>query len=521
MLAAVLMVLYIAALVAALVLIVLILRARRLSPATVGLSVYIVTSALWTVIAIYLLLNRSTDGVMPTVWITVVVSFLVVAVRILGHALSDAAWRPSRRYLVGLVPHPAAMVTIASVPALHGLIVSVDAQGQSHYAAGYWAHAIVCYVLALHAGFLLVRARRQVQALVGYSNAVVLLPWTLPVLVNGFSVWQDGPLGIDYTPVTFVVSFAVVGRAMTTDGLASIMPIARLRVFDNLKDALVVLDPAGRIVDANRRALLLLEFAGGASELSGRHLQAVCAPIATIARVDGEHDVSIGGVERVIDVVCSPLVDNRARELGLLVQLRDITESVLQRRELARVSEALADEARLNEALRAELAEQVVRDAGTGLHNRRFVFDTLPVIADECAREGAPLSVVLLDIDRFKAVNDTYGHAVGDRALKAIAMALDKQANGEVVARFGGEEFVALLPGATTAQAVATAEAMRAACAAVVIAVREGTIGVTLSAGVATAQPGVFDSAALLDVADRALYDAKNGGRNRVCAANP
>ncbi len=518
MLAIVLMVFYAAAIAASAVLLVLVLRVRRLTPATMGLAIYLVTSAMWTAIAIYVVLGRSTDGVLPTVWITVVVSFLVVAVRLLGHALSDAAWRPTARYVVSLLVHPAVMIAIASTPSLHHLIVSANAQGQSHYEAGYWAHAALSYGLAIHAGRLLARARHQVQALAGYSKLVLLLPWTLPIIANAFSVWQDGPLGFDFTPVAFVASSILVGRALTHDGLASIMPIARVHVFESLKDGLIVLDPAGRIVDVNTRALALMGVSGIASEISGRALDAVCTPVAAIVSLDGEHDVRIAGKSMVINVDRSPLTNPRGRDVGLLVHLRDVTEDVLQRRELVRVSDALAYEAMLNETLRAELAEQVVRDSGTGLHNRRFVFETLPTIADECSRDGVPLSIVLLDIDRFKAINDTYGHAVGDRALMVIATVLEGEAAGAAVARFGGEEFMVLLPGATTEEAVSRAEALRRACASIVISTREGTIGVTLSAGVATAHTGQIDVAALIELADGALYDAKNGGRNRVCS---
>jgi len=509
MLATVLMVFYVVEIAASAVLLALVVRARRFTPASVGLAIYLVTTAVWSVIAIDVVLRRPADGVLTTVWITVVVAFLVVAIRILGHSLSDAAWRPTRQYIAGLLVHPAVMVVIVSTPSMHGLIVGVDARGHSSFAPGYWVHAAVSYAFAIHAAWLLVRSRRHVQALIGYSKVRLILPWALPLIANGFSVWQHGPTGFDYTPLGFVASAVIIAMAMTRDGLASLMPIARVRVFESLKDAVVVLDLLGRVVDANVRALSLMGR-------SGRALEEVSAPIAAIARVDGEHDLEIGGEAIVIRVDRSPLIDPRGREVGLLVHLRDITVDVLQRRELVEVSDALAREAMINESLRAELAEQVIRDPDTGLHNRRFVFAELPIIAEGCARDGIPLSIVLLDVDRFTAVNDTYGHSAGDRTLEAVAVALDSAADGALVARFGGEEFIVLLPGVTTAEAVLTAETLLAACASIVVPTREGPIGITVSAGVATSLPGSIDVVALIERADGALYDAKNAGRNRV-----
>ena len=518
-LAVVLMVFYIAAIAAAGVLLVLVLRARRLTPANVGLAIYLIMTAMWSAIAIDVVLRQPAEGVLTTVWITVVVSFLMVAIRILGHAVSDAAWRPTWKFVLGLLVHPTVMVIIAIFPSMHGLIVGVDGRGLSYYAVGYWVHAGVSYVFSMHSGWLLVRARHQVQALVGYSRSVVLLPWVLPIVANSFSVWQHGPMGFDFTPLAFLASSVVIGRAITQEGLASVMPIARLRVFESLKDAVVVLDPAGRFVDANARALALMGRSGSASSLAGRTLKEVCGPIAAIASVDGEYDVNLDGKSMVIHVDRSPLTDPRGREVGRLVHLRDITVDMLQRRDLAEVSDALAREAMINESLRAELAEQVIRDADTGLHNRRFIFAELPIIAAGCARDEVPLSIVLLDVDRFKAVNDTYGHSAGDRTLEAVAVALESAADGALVARFGGEEFMVLLPGVTTDEAVLRAEALLAACASIAVPTREGPIGITVSAGVATALPGSIDFAALIERADGALYEAKDGGRNRVCSS--
>jgi diguanylate cyclase (GGDEF)-like protein len=160
-------------------------------------------------------------------------------------------------------------------------------------------------------------------------------------------------------------------------------------------------------------------------------------------------------------------------------------------------------------------------DGLTGVANRRAFDEAFEVEWRRCARAGLPLSLVLADIDHFKAFNDTYGHQGGDGCLQRVAATLGRSAAraGELVARYGGEEFVVLLPGTPRAGAVALADTLRGRVESLAIphASSASAAVVTLSAGVATAWPGDGGSPAdLLQAADRALYVAKRAGRNRV-----
>lgn len=162
-----------------------------------------------------------------------------------------------------------------------------------------------------------------------------------------------------------------------------------------------------------------------------------------------------------------------------------------------------------------ELARLARRDALTGLPNRRALEEELAREAARAARAGAPLSAVALDVDRFKLVNDRHGHAAGDAVLQAIASrAAAALRGGDVLARVGGEEFVALLPGADLARAVEVAERIRARIGAEPV----GAAGVvTVSLGCAALAPGE-DGRSLLARADARLYEAKRAGRDRVVA---
>lgn len=160
------------------------------------------------------------------------------------------------------------------------------------------------------------------------------------------------------------------------------------------------------------------------------------------------------------------------------------------------------------------------RDALTGLANRRQFDIALERETDRVARSGEPAVVLLLDIDHFKRVNDTYGHAAGDAVLQSVARTLQECVRPmDTVARYGGEEFAIVLPNCPTAFAQAAAERVRRAIESRSIPVAQGvTLNVTLSAGGAFAPPWVRSSARLwIERADAQLYRAKAEGRNRTC----
>jgi diguanylate cyclase (GGDEF)-like protein len=189
---------------------------------------------------------------------------------------------------------------------------------------------------------------------------------------------------------------------------------------------------------------------------------------------------------------------------------------------LARVFEAANRRAF---ALEQQLTREARTDALTGLLNRRALDEIAARELERSARKGAPLAVLLCDVDHFKAINDAHGHAAGDRAIKAIAERLHAELRAsDAFGRWGGEEFLAILPDTDANAAQVLAERMRTAVEESPIMVGPA-LHVTLSIGVAghmpVAQPapaGAWE--ALVKAADEALYDAKAGGRNRTVVAD-
>lgn len=163
-----------------------------------------------------------------------------------------------------------------------------------------------------------------------------------------------------------------------------------------------------------------------------------------------------------------------------------------------------------------------ITDALTGANNRRFLIKYLPREMTRSRRYGHALSLVMFDVDFFKAVNDTYGHDAGDDVLRQVVSRATSVLRGgsDWIARTGGEEFVALLPETALAGGVTVGEKIRRAISSTPLATRAGPIPVTVSVGVSSMEPGApsdsLDADDLLQIADRALYASKQNGRNRT-----
>jgi diguanylate cyclase (GGDEF)-like protein len=170
-----------------------------------------------------------------------------------------------------------------------------------------------------------------------------------------------------------------------------------------------------------------------------------------------------------------------------------------------------------NQALHAELRDQARRDALTGLFNRHHLLEIMDHELARCARDGVPLSLLLIDIDHFKRINDTFGHQMGDDVLRATAHLLAARTRAsDLLFRYGGEEFLLVLSPADACTAKDVAEDLRQRYALCPLSPGKQPVLATLSIGVATyADHGsTFDE--LMRSADEALYRAKNAGRNRV-----
>jgi two-component system cell cycle response regulator len=209
---------------------------------------------------------------------------------------------------------------------------------------------------------------------------------------------------------------------------------------------------------------------------------------------------------------------------GLELGINDYLVRPVEQQELTARLKTQARRKRYNDQLRAsvtETMEMAVIDGLTGLHNRRYLDSHLQTLFDRSVTRRRPLSVMMTDIDHFKAVNDRWGHDGGDRVLREFAARLRKNVRGiDLACRYGGEEFAVVMPDTEAHIAEKVAERIRAEIASAPFVVTgDGTaIEVTVSVGVSSLKPYADGVEALMKRADMALYEAKSGGRNRVVA---
>lgn len=208
---------------------------------------------------------------------------------------------------------------------------------------------------------------------------------------------------------------------------------------------------------------------------------------------------------------------SRALELGV----NDYVVRPVDAQELVARIRTQVRRKRFNDALRQSVVqtiEMAVTDGLTGLHNRRYLETHLDILFERAVSRGRPLSYLIADIDKFKAINDAFGHDGGDHVLREFANLLRRQVRGaDLVSRYGGEEFVVAMPDTDAELAAKVAERVRAAVAERAFELPNGRkIPVTVSVGVATLEGRADSIVNLAKRADTALYEAKAAGRNRV-----
>jgi diguanylate cyclase (GGDEF)-like protein len=209
----------------------------------------------------------------------------------------------------------------------------------------------------------------------------------------------------------------------------------------------------------------------------------------------------------------SAVEDVQQRQTAMIREL-----AVLRQREeelRAQLESAEKQNLRLTDSKRT-LTAQATYDNLTGLLNRRAIFETLDHEIDICNRAGKCVSVVMADIDHFKNLNDTYGHPAGDEALRETSHRIQETLRGsDFVGRYGGEEFLMVLPRSDQINAMVIAERVREAVSCDTVDLEGTAVTITISLGVSTSD-AIKKPDLLIDMADAALYRAKQGGRNRV-----
>ncbi len=246
-------------------------------------------------------------------------------------------------------------------------------------------------------------------------------------------------------------------------------------------------------------------------------------PATIIDRSASQQNFMTDNQQPVFAVASIPIISND-RCLGVLDLGREIpglpfTNDEIQLAKLFAQISALAIE---NARLSSSLLEQAIRDPLTGLHNRRYMFETLQLEMARSIREKSMLSFVLLDIDRFKQINDTYGHGAGDAALKALATLFLRMVRADdILCRYGGDEHLIVMHNTAPQKALERADQWRKAIESLVVEYEGSQFNISISLGVSTFPDHGSAIDGLIACADKALFASKKAGRNRVSYYEP
>jgi diguanylate cyclase (GGDEF)-like protein len=382
-------------------------------------------------------------------------------------------------------------------------LVPGEPEGESAQGPLFWVYAAGLYFFVLASVVLVSAHARRAPA---YHRAQAgLLAVGVFVPLGGRMI--EDFLGLDLFPkldnviLLLLASLVLWGIAIFRFGAFDLVHVAHDLVIRNIDAGIVVLDPSDRVVEMNPYAAELVgPSAGGAI---GRPLAAVLPGwpgLASGGPPGGELAVERAGAMRWFHAQLSAIRARGPEPIGWALVLLDVTA---------------------RKAAEERLAELARTDPLTGVANRRRFFELAERESARATRYERSMSIVLLDVDHFKRVNDTYGHTFGDRVLVEVAARCRSQLRAsDVIARYGGEEFVCLLAECDAAAAVQTAERLRGRIELTPVESGGAEAHVTISLGVAHASgPEPVDVAELLERADRALYASKDAGRNRVTLA--
>lgn len=425
---------------------------------------------------------------------------------------------------------PTIVVGLALTNELHGLIWSGFSEIDPvtnlmvFYHGKFFILGIIYqYLVVLALLVLLIRQWvRFKQSSFRNQIGLFLLAVLLPFFGNMVYLSRINPLpGMDWTPISSFFSIVLFYLSITSFRFLDLIPVARDLVFNLIQGGIMVVDSKFRVVDWNPALLQLIPnfpIQHGDSAIQIFRLLGIANNPFDNIQESVNYEVEISNPDLLImEIIISPLNRNNTFD-GWLVIFDNETERRLATRALEKANKELLQKIDEIERLQIKLKEQAIRDPLTGLFNRRFFDEYFSNELTRSKRTNTPISLLMVDIDHFKSVNDRFGHDVGDQVLEMLGEILKSMFRAsDVSCRFGGEEFLVLLPGLEIDQAYNRAEDLRKRFEQ---ASRDADFlysQVTLSIGISNYPKDAENTRDLFRISDRALYRAKELGRNQVC----
>ena len=382
----------------------------------------------------------------------------------------------------------------------NSLMVVIFQKGPWYYAESVWRIAVLSITI-----WLLARTHHRAEGIQKRQAFMLLILSACAMAFSVSSVVSTQTSAIDFVVLLISLSAILLFTTLFKYSLFDLVPLAYSKLFDGMDYPALVLADSMMVIKANKAAAKLFpKVKDGRCYVPFRSLFTSERDLSSRLMEKGESLVEVGAdpEKRFFSAKLTRLNLKESvvhKDYGYLLVLSDVTSHV----NLAR-----------------DLKIEASVDPLTGLFNRRSFYESAQRLMEHSAVEGDTVSLIMIDIDHYKKVNDTYGHQAGDRVLKDVSHIIsDQMREKDIVVRYGGEEFVILLPGTAHEAAMSVAKRVCGAVRQYDFIADDRLIHLTISAGIVTIPKVACSSSIdqLIYLADSALYEAKSKGRDRIC----
>lgn len=391
-----------------------------------------------------------------------------------------------------------------------------------HHGVWFWVHTIYLYLLMVIGLIYLVRGITGASPLFRLQLTPVLIGVLFPIISGTVYAFNLAPLqGMDITPTGYAFTGIFLAWCLIRYRILDIVPIARTTLVEYLQEGVIVVDVKDNIVDINKSAEKMFKI--DSHDALGAPVQSKLPclnEIITFPENQRQTEFCLPDSGRtVLEILITKLVHQDKQVYGKILVVRDVTLQKQAETFMQEANNRLQDQLQEIKQLQMKLEQQALHDSLTGLYNRH-IFEILEKDLFSARRETRPVSLAIIDIDNFKMINDLYGHTQGDLLLKEFSKTLVSTIRKEdYAARYGGDEIMLFFPGMTMQNAMKKTEEIRIIFEDFRIPCGNDQMGTTLTIGVAAYPQHGETLEELFKAADRALYKAKEEGRNRVMSA--
>ena len=396
------------------------------------------------------------------------------------------------------------------------------------YGHGPWfyVNATYIYLLVIFSVIQLIRAYTTSQRAFRQQVAAILFAFAFPVVICTTYLLNIVPVpGMDTTATGFAITGLIITFAIFRLKLLDLLPVAHQTVFNEMRDGVIVVDDKNRLVDINPAAQRFMLIKG--QEAVGQPVmdflpKTLAGLFETKSDRISSYEMLAKDQKTYVNVYAVPLKAKKNQPSGTLITLQDITNYKQAEMKLKESNIQLQKELQHIEVLQESLQAQALRDPLTNLYNRRYQEEILDREISRAQRLKTPISVMMIDFDNFKQVNDHYSHQAGDQTLVAFAAILNETSRREdITCRYGGDEFLLIMPGLSREDALARGEFWRKRATDADFFPTQGDKSITISIGISSFPENGATAGELVQAADKAMYSAKQEGKNLVRLAEP